>query len=155
MSQQFLPGITLAEVNALAREWVGEGNRIVSVTAPERAGLALPTAAALGTAIATATKAPLTTYVDRVNVQPLMAALPSPGTVARATTREAIGVTEWQLSNGARVILKPTQYKEDEILFRAISPGGTSRASDQDLVPAETAEQVVAEGGLAQFSSST
>jgi len=153
MSQQFLPGITLTEVNALAREWIGDGNRIISVTAPERAGLRLPTAAALGTVIATATKAPVTTYVDRVNVQPLMAALPSPGTVARATTREAIGVTEWQLSNGARVILKPTQYKEDEILFRAISPGGTSLASDQDLVPAETAEQVVAEGGLAQFSS--
>ena len=61
-------------------------------------------------------------------------------------------MTEWQLSNGARVLVKPTPIKEDEVLFRAISPGGTSLASDQDLVPAETAEQVVAEGGIGAFS---
>ncbi len=48
--------------------------------------------------------------------------------------------------------MKPTSLKEDEVLFRAISPGGTSIASDQDLIPAETAEQVVAEGGIGAFS---
>src|SRR6185369_12050224 len=72
----------------------------------------------------------------------------------RASTRDAIGVTEWQLSNGLRVILKPTSYKEDEILFRAVSPGGTSLASDQDFVPAETADDVIAQGGLGALSRS-
>jgi zinc protease len=153
MSQRFLPEITLAEVNALARSWIPESNRVVTVSAPERAGLALPTPARLATVIATAHTAALSAYVDRVNEQPLLAPLPAPGTVVRASTREAIGVTEWQLSNGLRVILKPTAYKEDEILFRAVSPGGTSLASDQDLVPAETAEQVVGAGGLGPFSS--
>jgi zinc protease len=153
MSQRFLPEITLAEINALARTWIPETNRVVLVSAPERAGLALPTPVGLAAVIATAHKAEMTAYVDRVNAQPLLAPLPEPGTVVRASTREAIGVTEWQLSNGVRVILKPTTYKEDEILFRAVSPGGTSLASDQDLVPAETAEQVVAAGGLGAFSS--
>ena len=64
--------------------------------------------------------------------------------MAKATTRADLGITEWQLSNGLRVILKPTPYKEDEILFRAISPGGISIASDQDLVAAQTADAVVA-----------
>jgi zinc protease len=153
MSQRFLPGITLAEINALARAWIPERNRVIAVTAPEREGLALPTQAKLAAVITTVDKAPLSAYVDRVTSQPLLAALPTPGTVAHASTRDAIGVTEWQLSNGLRVILKPTTYKEDEILFSAISPGGTSLASDQDLVPAETAEQVVAGGGLGPFSS--
>jgi zinc protease len=153
MSQRFLPEITLAEINALAPTWIPESNRVVSVSAPERTGLELPTQARLAAVIATASKAALTAYVDRVNAEPLLAQLPTPGTVAKASTREAIGVTEWQLSNGVRVILKPTPYKEDEVLFRAISPGGTSLAADQDLVPAETAEQVIAEGGLGQFSS--
>jgi len=153
MSQRFLPGITLAEINALARSWIPETNRVVSVSAPERAGLALPTPARLATVIATARKTALSAYVDRVNAQPLLAPLPTPGTVVRASTREAIGVTEWQLSNGLRVILKPTSYKEDEILFRAVSPGGTSLASDQDLVAARTARQVVAAGGLGPFST--
>ena len=101
MSQRFLPEITLAEINALARSWIPEGNRVVSVSAPERAGLALPTPASLAAVIATASKATLSAYVDRVNAQPLLATLPTPGTVVRASTREAIGVTEWQLSNGA------------------------------------------------------
>jgi zinc protease len=153
MSQRFLPEISLAEVNALARSWISESSRVIAVSAPERAGLALPTPAALAAVIATASKATLSSYVDRVNAQPLLAQLPTPGTVVRASSREAIGVTEWQLSNGLRVILKPTTFKEDEILFRAISPGGTSLASDQDRVPAETAEQVVAGGGLGPFSS--
>ena len=152
MSQRFLPEITLAEINALARSWIPEGNRVVAVTAPERAGLALPTPASLAAVIATASTATLSAYVDRVSAQPLLATLPAPGTVVRASTRDPIGVTEWQLSNGARVILKPTALKEDEILFRAVSPGGTSLASDQDLVAAKTAEQVVAEGGLGPFS---
>jgi zinc protease len=153
MSQRFLPGITLAEVNALAPSWIPESNRVVSVSSPQRAGLALPTPARLAAVMATARTKALSAYVDRVNAQPLLAQLPTPGTVVRASTREAIGVTEWQLSNGLRVILKPTPYKEDEILFRAVSPGGTSLASDQDLIPAETARQVVAAGGLGPFSS--
>jgi zinc protease len=152
MSQRFLPGITLAEINTLARSWIPEGNRVVAVTAPERAGLALPTPASLAAVLAKVATATLSAYVDRVNDRPLLALLPTPGTVVRASTRAAIGVTEWQLSNGLRVILKPTSYKEDEILFRAVSPGGTSLASDQDLVAALTAEQVVAEGGLGEFS---
>src|SRR5258705_14013323 len=58
------------------------------------------------------------------------------------------------ISNGVRVVLKPTTFKQDEILFRAVSPGGTSLASDEDFVPAETADEVVAQGGLGTLRSS-
>jgi zinc protease len=153
MSQRFLPEISLAEINALARSWIPDSNLVVSVGAPERAGLALPTATRLAAVIAAARKTALSAYVDRVNAQPLLDPLPTPGTVVRASTRDAIGVTEWQLSNGLHVILKPTSYKEDEILFHAVSPGGTSVASDQDLVAARTAKQVVSAGGLGPFST--
>jgi len=67
--------------------------------------------------------------------------------------RRNVGVTEWTLSNGARVIMKPTTIKEDEILFRAVSPGGISLANDQDLVAAETADRVIADGGLGSLST--
>ena len=153
MSQRFLPTITLQEINALARSWVPAAGRVIAVNAPERQGLALPTVARLTAAIAAANTATLTRYVDRVTAQPLLASVPTPGTVTRATTRDSIGVTEWQLSNGLRVILKPTPYKEDEIVFRGVSPGGMSLAADQDLVSAATAEQVLSESGLGSFSS--
>ena len=152
MAQRFLPGISLAEVNALAREWIPESDRVIAVTAPERPGLALPSQARLASVIFTASNAKVDAYVDRVSSQPLLAQAPTPGRVVRESARADVGVTEWQLSNGARVVLKPTTLKEDEILFRAYSPGGTSMASDQDLVPAETADEVVSEGGLGAFS---
>ena len=153
LSARFLPEITLAEINTLARAWIPERNWVVSISAPERAGLALPTEARLAAVIAGVKKAALPAYVDHVNALPLLATLPTPGTVAKSTPRADTGVTEWQLSNGLRVILKPTPYKEDEVLFRAVSPGGVSIASDQDLVAAQTADAVVTAGGLGQFST--
>ena len=148
LNQRFLPEITLAEVNGLAREWMPDRNRVVVITAPDKDRASLPTDAKLAAVIKAASGAPLTAYVDTVSTQPLLATLPSPGTIAATTATEALGITEWRLSNGVRVVLKPTTFKQDEILFRAVSPGGTSLASDQDFVAAETADQVIAQGGL-------
>jgi zinc protease len=64
-----------------------------------------------------------------------------------------VGITEWTLSNGVRVVLKPTTFKQDEIVFRAFSYGGSSLASDADFVPASTAAQVVAAGGLGSLNA--
>ncbi len=148
LNQRFLPQITLAEVNALAKEWLPDRNRLVVVSAPEKDRPGLPTEVAMAGVIKAASGAPLKAYVDAVSTQPLLAQLPSPGSIATTSTKEAVGVTEWQLSNGVRVVLKPTTFQQDEILFRAVSPGGTSLASDADFVPAETASQVIAAGGL-------
>jgi zinc protease len=94
----------------------------------------------------------LTAYVDRISTQPLLARLPSAGTITTASTNDALGITEWRLSNGVRVVLKPTTFKQDEILFRAVSPGGTSLASDADFIAAQTAAMVIAQGGLGGLS---
>ena len=153
LNQRFLPQITLAEVNSLAREWLPDRNRLVVVSAPGKDRGALPSEAALVGVIAAASGGPLTAYVDTVSTQPLLAQLPSPGSIAATTANEALGLTEWQLSNGVRVVLKPTAFKQDEILFRAESPGGTSLASDEELVPAQTASEVVAAGGLGNLGS--
>ena len=90
--------------------------------------------------------------MDVVNKAPLLDPLPAPGKIAGTTTIDALGITEWRLSNGARVVLKPTNFKADEVLFRAISPGGTSLAPDRDFVAALTADEVVAEGGLGRLN---
>jgi zinc protease len=154
MHQRFLPEITLAEINALAKEWVPDRNRVIVVTAPQKAGVTLPTEAKLAAAIAAASDAPLTPYVDTVSAKPLLDPLPAPGRITGTATKDALGITEWTLSNGVRVVVKPTMFKPDEILFRAVSPGGTSLSSDADFVAAETADTVISEGGLGAFSES-
>ena len=152
LNQRFLPEITLAEVNSLAKDWMPDRNRLVAITAPEKDRPSLPSEAKLAAVIKAASSAPLTAYVDKVSTVPLLAKLPSAGTIVTTSTNEALGITEWRLSNGVRVVLKPTTFKQDEILFRAVSPGGTSLASDQDFIPAETADAVIAQGGLGGLS---
>ena len=153
LQRRFLATLTLDEVNKRAKEWFPERNRLLVVTAPEKPGLVLPTEEKLAAVIKTAGAASLTAYADATPTAPLMEATPKAGTITNTTTKAAAGITEWTLSNGARVVLKPTNFKEDEILFRAFSPGGTSLASDADYIPAATATQVVSAGGVGKLSA--
>jgi len=153
LHKQFMPGITLEETNALAREWMTPRDRVITVSVPEKPGVAVPTEAELRAALEEVKTAELAAYEDRTTEAPLLAEPPAPGTIVGERAIDAVGVTEWTLSNGARVILKPTTFKEDEILFRAISAGGISLADDENLIPANTADQVVPSGGLGAFSA--
>ena len=153
LHQRFLASITLDEVNKIAKDWFPERNRLVVVNAPEKAGLVIPDQAKLAAVIKAAAAKDVKPYVDAVGTRPLVETVPAPGTIAKTVSKTAIGITEWELSNGVKVVLKPTTFRADEIQFRATSPGGTSLASDADYVPASTATQVITAGGVGQFSA--
>ena len=152
LHKRFLPEITLDEINKLAREWFPEQNRLVVVRATEKSGVAIPDQAKLEAVIRAAGAKELKPYVDTLGAAALLDSSPAPGTIVRTTTKEAVGITEWELSNGVKVVLKPTTFKADEILFRATSPGGTSLANDKDYIPASSATQVITAGGLGKFN---
>lgn len=152
LHKRFLPGITLDEVNKLAREWFPDRNRTVVINAPEKTGLIVPDQAKLAAVIKNAAAKDLQPYVDTVASAALLESPPTPGTVVKTSTRD-VGITEWELSNGVKVVLKPTTFREDEILFRATSPGGSSLASDKDYIPASSATQVVTAGGVGKFNA--
>jgi zinc protease len=63
-----------------------------------------------------------------------------------------IGVTEWQLANGVKVVLKPTDFKNDQILFSAFSYGGESLIEDEKLIPARTAEALAINSGVGNYN---
>jgi len=153
LTKRFLPEITLEETNKLGREWVTERNRVVMVSAPEKPGLQIPDGQKLAAAMKAVTGKDIKPYVDTAGDQPLLDKVPEPGKVVGTKTREDVGITEWELSNGVKVVFKPTNFKQDEIVFRAMSPGGTSLAGDKDFIPASTAGQVVASGGLGKFNA--
>ena len=153
LHKRFLPEITLDEINKLAREWFPDRNRLVVVRAPEKAGLAVPDETKLAAVMKAASTKELKPYVDSLTAAALLESIPAPGSIAKTIAKEAIGITEWELSNGVRVVLKPTTFKADEVLFRASSPGGTSLAGDKDYIPASTATQVISAGGLAKFNA--
>jgi zinc protease len=151
--KRFIPTITLAEVNALAKDWAPDRNRTVLVSAPDKPGLVLPTEARLAAVMSAADSKATSAYEDVASTKPLLGAIPSPGRVVSTVTKDAFGVTEWTLSNGVRVVLKPTTFRQDEVLVTAFSPGGTSLAPEENLIPAETAAQVVSSGGLGDFNA--
>jgi zinc protease len=151
--RRFVPGITLKEVNALAADWFPDRNRLVVVSAPEAAGVVLPDQAQLAAVVKSALAKRLEPYVDAAAGGALLDAPPPRGAIVKTTARPETGITEWTLSNGATVVLKPTTLKEDQILFRAFAPGGTSLASDADFIPARVADSVVAAGGVGRFSA--
>ena len=152
LQKRFLPGITLDEVNKLAKEWFPDRNRMVIVEAPEKAGVTIPDQTKLAAVIKSAATKELKPYVDSAAGTALLDTVPAGGTITKTVTKDALGITEWELSNGVRVILKTTNFKEDEILFRATSPGGTSLASDSDYITASSATQVVTAGGIGKFN---
>jgi zinc protease len=151
LRRSLLSGIAVADVNALAAGWSPDRNRTIVVSTGQKASVTIPDAAALSAAIA-ASATSLPKYVDAVVSAPLLETPPVRGRVAQTAARRQ-GITEWLLSNGVKVVLKPTTFIQDEIVFRAFAFGGTSLASDQDLVAAETASTVVAVGGAGRLSA--
>ncbi len=148
--KRFIPEITLEEVNALARDWFPEQNRLVVVIAPEAS--TVPDQAQLAAVIRTAADKRLDPYVDAAAAVALMDTRPTPGRIVNSVARGP-GITEWTLSNGATVVLQPTTLRTDQILFRAVAPGGTSLASDAGFIQARVADDVIAAGGVGKFTS--
>ena len=92
-------------------------------------------------------------YKDKFLDMPLMEKTPTAGKVVdtKVITKDDLAITEYTLSNGVRVILKPTDFKNDQILLTAYSPGGHSLYEDKDFVTAQNAANIVDEAGLGAF----
>ena len=152
---QLVPGIELSEVNALAHKWLSNPSRVIVVNAPQKAASTLPTANALRSVLDSAERLSVAAYTDSVSNAPLVATPPTPGTIVSSNRIASVGVTEWKLSNGARVLVKPTDFKDDELLFRAYGPGGTSVVSDSAYLDATLATAAMDAGGLGTFSATS
>lgn len=152
LSQKLVPGISLQEVNALAQEWITERNRVILVSAPEKEGVRAPTEAEILATFPAVAARHIAPYEDVLATAPLVNTPPRPASIVEERTIDAIGARVWRLANGVRVILKPTDFKDDEILLDAWSPGGTSLAADEDFISAQNATSVVGVSGVGEFS---
>ncbi|QDK77065.1 insulinase family protein [Spirosoma sp. KCTC 42546] len=144
-------GIKLAEVNALVDQFIHNDNRAVIVMAPEKDKAKLPTEAQILSYVDDAGKG-LTAYEDKTIDSPLLATQPTGSPVVSEKKVADIGVTEWTLKNGVRVILKPTDFKNDQILFSASSFGGTSLYDLKDFQSARFSSTLTAMGGTGAYN---
>jgi len=149
--EQLLPRVTLEEINARAAELLATQNRVVIVTMPEKDDLTPPTEGELAAVLERVRQKEIPPYVDDVTDEPLIAEVPAPVAVTAEREIPEFGVTEITLANGLRVVMKPTDFKEDEVLFSASSPGGSSLASDEDYFDATFADILVTKSGVGAF----
>lgn len=149
--KQNLTGISLPEVNALVTQFISDQNRAVVIMAPEKDKAKLPTVDQVVGYI-NSTGKDLTAYVDQTLNKPLLAREPTATPVVSEKKIADIGVTEWILKNGVRVVLKPTDFKNDQVLFSANSFGGTSLYDQPDYQTARFASTLVSQGGTGEFN---
>ncbi len=142
-----LPTIGLQDVNGLISQWIRPIGRDVVITAPEKEKNNLLTKTAL-LALLSKPIGKMDKYVDKVVAGPILPNEPVPGKIISEKKWKELGVTEWTLSNGARVIAKPTDFKNDDIQFSAISWGGSSLYPDSDYLNAGNAAAIASVGGI-------
>ena len=150
---KLIPGIGLAEVNARADQWITDANRVILVSGPDKKEARIPDEQQLLAVFNDAERLEVMPWVDRVRNEPLVAQEPAPGKVVDETPFAEVGVTRWKLSNGAIVLLKPTDFKNDEILIRGSSYGGESLAPDSMHLTAARAADIVAQMGAGKFDT--
>ncbi len=152
LHEKYLPGITLNEINQLATEWITDGNYVIVVTAPEKEDLKLPTEEELLTLANNIKTTKIEPYIDNTNDADLLPSAPESGSITKETQFEALGITEWKLSNGVKVLLKPTDFKNDEVLIEAFSYGGASLYPAEDDLSASYASVIMTQSGVGTFN---
>jgi zinc protease len=145
LEQKLLSDLRLAEINDYARSLPNDAARVVLASGPKDQ---LGPEEALRAAVTRAESPERRSAVPQAIAGALVDVAPKPGAVVREVAIDEIGVTVWTLSNDATVVIKPTRFKPDEVLFQACAAGGTSLASDRDYWSASLAPEIVTAGGL-------
>src|SRR5690606_20279903 len=136
ISKALVATIGIEEINQLIDDYYTDGNRDILIMAPERDKSSLPAEAEVVQWVAQVEASDIEAYTDNVADQPLLKEMPEGGKVVSRAEHTPIGLIDLKLDNGVRVLLKPTDFKNDEIRMTATSPGGTSLYDDKDYFSA-------------------
>jgi zinc protease len=150
---ELVPGIGLAEINAYARATIpADSGKLVVYTGPTQAEVTLPSSAQLLAAVAAAEKREVRAHDEKAVAGALMDKPPAPGSIVAETRDAHLGLTRLTLSNGVKVILKPTAFRNDQVLMSAARFGGQSLFDEEDMFSARYADTIVAAMGLKDLS---
>jgi zinc protease len=146
--QQLLPSVTLADVTTLATSRLGGDGQVVLATAPQKDGVKVPQDADLRAALTSAERVDITPWTDATPTRALVENPPQPARIESRREIAGIGVTVVRFSNGVEAWLKPTDFKNDQVLFTMYSQGGSSLASKEDYLQASFATSYVGLAGI-------
>lgn len=153
MLTSVVPQVPVQGVNQVFASLIppSDTNMVVLAISPDSEDYEQPQPDKLLAAIHEAREMELTPYEDNVKNEPLLPVQPVPGRVVKEKAG-AFGTTEWRLSNGVRVLLKPTDYEENQVRMLAYSPGGYSRYPLSDRISISNLGALVHASGLGNFT---
>ena len=134
--QRLLPGITLDEIAAVGRRVLADRGGVVLVVSPEKPDLPVPNEPEVRAALAAAEKVAVTAWPEASTALALMETKPSPGRVEERRELSDVGITILRFANGVEAWLKPTDFKNDQVVFTMYALGGTSLAAPEDFLEA-------------------
>ena len=147
--------INVETVNAFAQQTITPNKQVIIVTAPEKEGLAAPTAEELLAIRGQVAAADVKPYEDNVVKEPLIPeGTQLKGSPVKKTVEDPrLGTTEWTLANGVKVVVKKTDFKADEVLMSAVAKGGLSQLSDEEFYMGEMMPAINSMSGVGKFSA--
>ena len=153
MYKQIAPMINVDVVNQFMQQIVTEDNRVLWVLLPEKPNIVIPTEQQLEAAMESVDNEEIEPYKDQMKEEPLIPSLPAPGKIVSTTDLSQWGATEWTLSNGVKVIVKPTDFKDNEIVFSAIAKGGLSALGENNAATVKFLPYAMIQHGLGDYTS--
>jgi zinc protease len=145
--KRMLPFISIEDVNKMITKYLKEDNRVVVLTGPEKSGVKPVTEAEVLKALKVdVTK--LTAYQDTKVSESLLRNAVKPGKIVSREVNQELGITSLVLSNGAKVSYKKTDFKNDEVLFEALSFGGSSLINNEEYLKVNLALSGLSEAGF-------
>ncbi len=148
-----LPTVSLEEVNAVVASLIQDENLFIAIGAPEKAGLSYPSQERLLEIARNVSSQEIEAYEDKTVNEPIMEAIPEAVAIKSEEYDAETGINTWVLANGVKVYAKKTNFKNDEVLLSATSPGGYTRYPESDLPSAMVLAQYVSESGFGKFDS--
>ena len=152
MMNQLAPNIPLQAMNMVMQQLVPDSNQVVIIAGPAKEGLKYPTKEEVINLLKSMKDLDLQAYVDKVSDEPLMKEAPKGGKIISEKEGDIYGSTRLVLSNGVTVYVKKTDFKADEIRMKGTSLGGKSIFPDKDALNFAVMDNVIAVGGLGNFS---
>ncbi len=147
------PNIPVGVINETLEQLISEDNIVIAITGPEKENLIYPSKAELLYVFNSVKEETIDPYVGEVIDEPLVSNIPIPGKIVKTEIDDVFDATVWTLENGVRVILKNTDFKNDEILLTGISAGGYSHYAAQDPINSRVMGAVSVLGGVGNFST--
>ena len=151
IAKQIAAQIPVEAINQVIPQLITKENIVMTIFGPDKEGVTYPSEQELLDIIKNVQTEELTAYVDKVSNEPLLSEEPTGGKIVK-TEKGVFGSTVLTLSNGIRVIMKPTEFKADQIQLQAVSPGGTSVFGTEDVEQIRLLNNIAGLGGYGKFS---